>query len=579
MTLHGNAPPPPAKSSPGGISKPKFSFDLSFFHKSRAKKLDSGPSTPSLTRSDSGQDRDSGGRKLFRKLGGQHTGKPKTPSPIITRNLQKQYSSSSHSPTANVRLCQSPGGRANVQLAIPITPPSATHQQYQQHHRRSSEHQGRVLPRHSSFGDRPSLSRYSRMSSVCSRSSFSFGPWRETSMIREVWRESSVADFLACFPRDLVVDVATVCDPLSLRDGRQHMRRMLQQHLFEIRSTKWAAYFLLLVKQARQSHQLPARAAVSLQWVICAYVKHEVATRTRKLQLLDEQMHKKMTEYRVAMECISGTAVLKYGRKGKPHPTQLVVENCESLRWTSKLLSGRASSKAKKSIALASILEIRAGPSTDVLARALHKGTLALQDAKCTLSLVTRTRTFDIKAKNAAERDWLHRSFAFLISLAHEHEKRVAQQVELSIMKRMEMQSVWKHGRKGRPHKTRLFINRFGEISWQGRSGDSMQLDDILAIEAGQQTTVFARSLNHGLVSPRNACRCFSLVTYTRTLDIEADSEHQRDWFVVAFRYLMDKVQEKTAAIKREKAEKQLKLLQELCGGLANVTPAAPAHG
>ncbi|GAB9463699.1 hypothetical protein Gpo141_00001148 [Globisporangium polare] len=501
------------------------------------------------------------------------------PPPIMTSEALKKMQASSSS-AANVRLCQSPGGRGNMQLAIPITPPSVTNKKSKHKH-------------HSPVADEGLRASgiYGRFSSASggknALAAFSLGPWRESASShssRELLgslRESTVQDFLASLPRDLAVDVTTICTPSSISLARKHIARVLQFHVFEIRSTKWAAYFLQIVKRARTMRQLSSGDAVSLRWVICAYVQQEVRTRRRKKEALDQQMQKKMTDYRVALQCIGGTTVLKYGRKGKPHQTQLVIENGEYFRWTSKLLSHATTIKKKKSIPLASVIAIRAGPTTEVLTRALHKGTLALQDAKCTMSLITATRTFDIKAKSAAEREWLHKSFAFLVELAHEHEKRVAQQVELSIMKRMETLNVWKHGRKGRPHKTRIFINRFGEISWQGRSNDSIQLDEIVAIDLGHRTQVFSRSLASGFATSRVSSRCFSLVTRTRTLDIETDSEHMRDWFVVAFRYLMDKVQEKTAALKREKAEKQLKLLQELCGGIgiANISPPSPAAG
>ncbi|GMF38772.1 unnamed protein product [Phytophthora fragariaefolia] len=288
-----------------------------------------------------------------------------------------------------------------------------------------------------------------------------------------------------------------------------------------------------------------------------------------------------MTEYRVALQCVAGTAVVKYGRKGRPHATTLCVENGDTLRWTSKLLAhathiavdgvaatttmGKKRVKAKNAIPLASILRVTSGPSTSVLARALHKGTLVLDDASCTLSVVTHTRTLDLKAKSAEEREWLQRSLEFLVELARDHERRVAQQVELTIMKRMETLPVWKYGRKGRPHKTRVFVDRFGEVSWIGRSGDSLQLDEISSVQEGHHTPVFARARAAGMVSSAKAAHCFSLVTAVRTLDIEAINEQQRDWFVVAFRYLLDKVHEKTAAMQRERAERQLRMLQDLC--------------
>lgn len=565
--------------------KSKFSFDKFFFggKRSKQKKLDQSEPTASshsFFSSKKSSSRDASVSSAAHSNGATTAkypspprGNSKTsyrPPPIMTTHASKiakmqSISSQAANNSANVRLCQSPGGRSNMQLAIPITPPSATSKANKNKLQMADEglRSSNIYDRFSSFSGKKNA-----------LSAFSLGPWRESASAhssRELLgslRESSVQDFLASLPRDLAVDVTTICTPTNVSLARKHIHRVMQFHMFEIRSTKWAAYFLQLVKKARTLRQLTSADAVSLRWVICAYVQQEVHERRQKKEIVDQQMQKKMTDYRVALQCIGGTTVLKYGRKGKPHQTQLVIENGEFFRWTSKLLSHATTIKKKKSIPLASIIAIRAGPTTEVLSRALHKGTLALQDAKCTMSLITATRTFDLKAKSAAEREWLHKSFSFLVELAHEHEKRVAQQVELSIMKRMETLSVWKHGRKGRPHKTRIFINRFGEISWQGRSNDSIQLDEIVAIDLGHRTQVFSRSLTSGFTAARTSNRCFSLVTRTRTLDIETDSEHMRDWFVVAFRYLMDKVQEKTAALKREKAEKQLKLLQELCGGI-----------
>ncbi|GMF15364.1 unnamed protein product [Phytophthora lilii] len=396
-----------------------------------------------------------------------------------------------------------------------------------------------------------------------------------------MWRESSVDEFLSCFPRDLTADVRATCNVVSPRASKSYIRGLIVSLEFEIRATKWAAYFLQIVHNARKQKRISLRSAISVKWAICAHVLGEARARQEQQKRSDLTLQRKMTEYRVALQCVAGTSVVKYGRKGKPHATTLCVENGDTLRWTSKLLAhathiavdgvaatttmGKKRVKAKNAIPLASILRVTSGPSTSVLARALHKGTLFLDDASCTLSVVTHTRTLDLKAKSAEEREWLQRSLEFLVDLARDHERRVAQQVELTIMKRMETLPVWKYGRKGRPHKTRVFVDRFGEVSWLGRSGDSLQLDEIISVQEGHHTPVFARARAAGLVSTAKASHCFSLVTSLRTLDIEAVNEQQRDWFVVAFRYLLDKVHEKTAAMQRERAEKQLRMLQDLC--------------
>ncbi|KAK1946532.1 hypothetical protein P3T76_002085 [Phytophthora citrophthora] len=398
---------------------------------------------------------------------------------------------------------------------------------------------------------------------------------------REMWRESSVDEFLSCFPQDLTADVRVTCHVVNPRRSKAYMRGLIVSLEFEIRATKWAAYFLQIVHNARMEKRFSLRSAISVKWAICAYVQGVTRTRQEQQKRADWMLQRKMTEYRVALQCVAGTSVVKYGRKGKPHGTNLCVENGDTLRWTSKLLAhathiavdgvtatttmGKKRVKAKNTIPLASILRVTSGPSTSVLARALHKGTLHLNDAGCTLSVVTHTRTLDLKAKTAEEREWLQRSLEFLVDLARDHERRVAQQVELTIMKRMETLAVWKYGRKGRPHKTRVFVDRFGEVSWLGRSGDSLQLDEITAVHEGHHTPVFARARAAGLVTPVKAAHCFSLVTRLRSLDIQAVNEQQRDWFVVAFRYLLDKVHEKTAAMQRERAERQLRMLQDLC--------------
>ncbi|KAL3665805.1 hypothetical protein V7S43_009233 [Phytophthora oleae] len=507
---------------------------------------------------------------------------------------------SPHSST-NVQLCQSPGGRTNVQLAM----------------RDASDCAG-VFPHRSS---RSSSLRYStRSSSESSASSRSSGSSlrrerrqnlgvifdrdhddlvrrrsssvdSDTPMLalspssfddqREMWRESSVDEFLSCFPRDLTADVKVTCHVVNPRRSKAHMRGLIVSLEFEIRATKWAAYFLQIVHNARMQKRISLRSAISVKWAICAHVQGLTRTRQEQQKRADWMLQRKMTEYRVALQCVAGTSVVKYGRKGKPHGTNLCVENGDTLRWTSKLLAhathiavdgvtatttmGKKRIKAKNAIPLASILRVTSGPSTSVLARALHKGTLHLDDSGCTLSVVTHTRTLDLKAKTAEEREWLQRSLEFLVDLARDHERRVAQQVELTIMKRMETLPVWKYGRKGRPHKTRVFVDRFGEVSWLGRSGDSLQLDEIVSVHEGHHTPVFARARAAGLVSPAKAAHCFSLVTGLRSLDIEAVNEQQRDWFVVAFRYLLDKVHEKTAAMQRERAERHLRMLQDLC--------------
>lgn len=511
--------------------------------------------------------------------------------------------SNGNSPVVRV-VCHSPGGRANVQLAVPVAPGVFP--------RRSGSTRALTLPTDAATDAAMALYQVRRRARGRAdtvpmlESPRSFADYEDdynvqdselvvvmgpVDMRRCAPEDADVDELVLTRPRDLAADPRVTCCPARLHRARHAARERETRLVFAIRSTKWAAYFLGLVARGSRARpqRLDARAALSLRWVICALVRHEVDHRRARQARLEAQMSKKMTEYRVAIECIAGTSgVLKFGRKGRPHVTQLSVENGETLRWTAKPAALAAASSAmnltgmkkktsaatassrrqRRGIPLAAVLHVRTGPTTDVLSRALHKGTLGHADAAgCTLSLVTKARTLDLKARSPAEREWLARSLRFLVDLAREHERRVAQQAELAIMKRLEGVDVWKHGRRGRPHKTRVFVNRFGEVSWLGRSNDSLQLDEIREVRVGLETPVFARSLAAGHATAAAGSRCLSLVTSARTLDLEAATETQRDWFVVAFRYLLDKVHEKTAALERERAEKQLRLLQELCGG------------
>ncbi|POM79330.1 Hypothetical protein PHPALM_3037, partial [Phytophthora palmivora] len=82
---------------------------------------------------------------------------------------------------------------------------------------------------------------------------------------REMWRESSVDEFLSCFPRDLTADVRVTCHVVNPRLSKAYMRGLIVSLEFEIRSTKWAAYFLQIVHNARKEKRFALRSAISVK--------------------------------------------------------------------------------------------------------------------------------------------------------------------------------------------------------------------------------------------------------------------------------------------------------------------------
>nr|CCA18877.1 conserved hypothetical protein [Albugo laibachii Nc14] len=383
------------------------------------------------------------------------------------------------------------------------------------------------------------------------------------------------------FIGDLSPDARTICsiEPNHKRIAQLYIRQYIRQFQFAIYSTKWAPYFLQIIKNGHKLHPYYWNEAISLQFVVLAYVQREVLDRNSTRQRERQHIHKQMVDYQLAIQCISGIRVLKYGRKGRPHVTQLFLSSGgHGLKWMSKRRpkEGRASDntskhirgrKLRKQIAFSSIRSIESTASTQILARALQKGTLESQDVACTLSIIAEHRTLDIATNTTEEREWLLKSLLFLMEWSQTHAERAAKQVESNIIQRMSIIPVWKHGRKGKAHKTKLYVNRFGEVSWLGRSNEVVRINEIKAIRLGSSTDVFTRSiatrrfLSHADINPS---RCFSLITKARTLDLETQSEAIRDWFVVAFRYLIEKVQEKTMEMKLERAEKQARILRHL---------------
>lgn len=387
--------------------------------------------------------------------------------------------------------------------------------------------------------------------------------------------------YFVSFIGDLSPDARTICsiEPSHKRIAQLYIRQYIRQFQFAIYSTKWAPYFLQIIHNSQKLRPYYWNEAISLQFAVLAYVQREVLDRSSTRQRERQHIHKQMVNYQLAIQCISGIRVLKYGRKGRPHVTQLfLTSGGHGLKWmskrgpkeargndnTTKHIRGR---KKRKQISFSSIRSIETTGTTQILARALQKGTLESQDVACTLSIIAEHRTLDIATNTTEEREWLLKSIAFLMEWSQMHTEQAAKQVESNIIQRMSTVPVWKHGRKGKAHKTKLFVNRFGEISWLGRSNEIVRINEIEAIRLGSSTDVFARSiatrrfLSHADINPS---RCFSLITNSRTLDLETQSEAVRDWFVVAFRYLIDKVQEKTMEVKLERAEKQARIFQQL---------------
>ncbi|KAF0689758.1 Aste57867_18826 [Aphanomyces stellatus] len=353
-------------------------------------------------------------------------------------------------------------------------------------------------------------------------------------------------------------------DPRKLVQGRgssAFVRALIRANMIDCVSCKWAPSYFSYVSYGVRRKQLTTLEANSVRWLICQYIIVEASRRNAVQQTLRDQLTRKLTDFRIAVQCVSGMAVVKYGRKGKPHTTQLMVENADSIRWTPKLghhLTNMLQQQKQKSISLSTVISIQSGIKSDVFRKAFKesKGTL---DPACCLSLVTPTRSLDVLTSSRQQCDWLRRSIELMVAQAHENEKKASAHVETSIMKKLASLTVYKHGRKGKPHKTTLHVDKYGEVTWKGKSGGAILLQEVTELRLGHGTAVLERAAT----TKSNPKHCVSLITAARTLDLELHSESERDYVVIAFRYLLNKMRDRAREAKRMKAERGVRMLQE----------------
>jgi hypothetical protein len=101
--------------------------------------------------------------------------------------------------------------------------------------------------------------------------------------------------------------------------------------------------------------------------------------------------------------------------------------------------------------------------------------------------------------------------------------------------------NITKHGRKGKPHRRRLWLTsdakRLNVSGSGGMSSKGLPLSEVIAgrIVEGFQTAVFERS---GCHAASEDC-CMSIIAKSRSLDIECESEAERNQLVLGLRSLV----------------------------------------
>eukprot|EP00457_Paulinella_chromatophora_P001654 gb/GEZN01001656.1/.p1 GENE.gb/GEZN01001656.1/~~gb/GEZN01001656.1/.p1 ORF type:complete len:904 (+),score=189.32 gb/GEZN01001656.1/:124-2835(+) len=218
----------------------------------------------------------------------------------------------------------------------------------------------------------------------------------------------------------------------------------------------------------------------------------------------------------------SGRTFIKHSRRGAPHPRLVRVNlNSGAVDWSSGSLSLKDAS------------EIAVGKTTKNLKVLSDK---AVPPELC-FSIVLPTRTLDLQATTQQERDVWVEGMRSLIERLQQRDESKVHALDWGVLASTGHMFV-KHGRKGKPHPRVVKVELdTGVVSWglnlqNMDPNHSINLKDTQEIVAGCAKGVFARpGYNKGL----DERLCFSLLLPARSLDLQAESPAERNFWIENF--------------------------------------------
>ncbi|OQR94262.1 hypothetical protein ACHHYP_01523 [Achlya hypogyna] len=142
-------------------------------------------------------------------------------------------------------------------------------------------------------------------------------------------------------------------------------------------------------------------------------VQDDLDTKAKAQKHVLEAKSKQAVTLQLAKSIINELAIVKYGRRGKPHETKLYYDETHPcvLYWQSK-----QGDRSSSFLPLHSVKAIEVGFATAVFKRAARKQT-DLDPDRC-LSLVTADRTLDLRLPNTLQRDWLLKALQDVVAYA-----------------------------------------------------------------------------------------------------------------------------------------------------------------
>jgi len=159
------------------------------------------------------------------------------------------------------------------------------------------------------------------------------------------------------------------------------------------------------------------------------------------------------------------------------------------------------------------------------------------------------------------ERDAAAESARLVQDREKEYEAKLIMQLSEDVTSKLVLNrgaTFTKHGRQGDPHSRFVWVSSdFKRIHWgdaDTRNSKFVRFEDVSDVQAGKNTVVFQRSYSSKFSSIPESM-CFSVVSGSRTLDLQADSVERRNFWVQNLFVLFDNERRKVDELKRQQMD------------------------
>jgi len=313
--------------------------------------------------------------------------------------------------------------------------------------------------------------------------------------------------------------------------------------------------------------------------------------------LAEADLRETFTQEQLALRevLLNGAKFNVFGKSGDCLPKFVFVSTQGNIHWTDIVVNSTADAEENKHlvtikagdafIRMRDVQQVLAGKATEIFRKSVAA---TAAESRC-LSVITAARTLDLQAEtDAIAERWL---LALMSAIAHYKTKNntavsgsvnrtnffggvdsdpfqasaKSRRTPLNVPKELEQdteavesirfldegQILVKFGRNGKPKPRWINVGN-GKLFWSDPRSKGTPADEVTAsmiyltkvtnIATGKTTEVFSKAKDSSSI---NDLHCFSVICKDRTLDLVASSEIQRDKWVKALQFVVEKAKEK----------------------------------